>query len=181
MFLGALSLITAIGGAGWLLWRLARNNPIDPAKSDHAGDDGGAHDEGRKNVLILKVVALLLLTAVLFATQFRAIAFMVLLAAGGVMAIESWREKHISDTNEGAMPLRRPPSVEMGADEAYAVLGLEPGADHEAVMGAHKKLIAQIHPDKGGTDYLAAKINSARDVLMNAQKNITAASDQENS
>lgn len=53
----------------------------------------------------------------------------------------------------------------MEASEAYSVLGLKEGASPEEVDTAYKRLIAQIHPDKGGTDYLAAKLNEARSVL----------------
>jgi curved DNA-binding protein CbpA len=54
----------------------------------------------------------------------------------------------------------------MTHDEAAAVLGVAMDADADKVRAAHKKLITQIHPDKGGTDYLAAKINEARDVML---------------
>lgn len=51
-------------------------------------------------------------------------------------------------------------------DEALSVLGLKPGADRQAVLEAHKRLMRLVHPDRGGTDYLAAKINQARDILL---------------
>ena len=54
----------------------------------------------------------------------------------------------------------------MSEDEALAVLGLDAGAGPAEVRAAYRKLIAQLHPDKGGTDYLAAKINEARDLLL---------------
>ncbi|RVT43866.1 J domain-containing protein [Sphingobium algorifonticola] len=50
--------------------------------------------------------------------------------------------------------------------EARALLGLGPYADAEAVRAAHRRLIATVHPDKGGTEALAAKINAARDLLL---------------
>jgi hypothetical protein len=54
----------------------------------------------------------------------------------------------------------------MTVAEAYEVLGLEPGADEAAITAAYHRLMMQLHPDHGGTDYLATKINRARDVLL---------------
>lgn len=54
----------------------------------------------------------------------------------------------------------------MSRAEALKVLGLEEGASEEQIRAAHRRLIVQIHPDKGGTSYLAAKINEAKDVLL---------------
>lgn len=54
----------------------------------------------------------------------------------------------------------------MSRGEALKALGLEEGATEEDIRAAHRRLILQIHPDKGGTSYLAAKINEAKDVLL---------------
>jgi curved DNA-binding protein CbpA len=54
----------------------------------------------------------------------------------------------------------------MTREEAYAILGLQPGADDQAVKKAHRQLMARFHPDRGGSDYLAALINHARDLLL---------------
>ncbi len=59
-----------------------------------------------------------------------------------------------------------PPRSDMTSAEALAVLGLQAGASADEVRAAHRKLIEQVHPDKGGNDYLAAQINTARDVLL---------------
>ncbi len=58
------------------------------------------------------------------------------------------------------------PDAAMSRDEAHQVLGLRPGASEIEIHAAHRRLIADLHPDKGGTDYLAAKINRAKDVLL---------------
>ena len=56
----------------------------------------------------------------------------------------------------------------MSLAEAASVLGVPETANAEDVKAAHRKLTGQPHPDKGGTDYFAAKINDARDVLLGA-------------
>ena len=54
----------------------------------------------------------------------------------------------------------------MSREEALAVLGLRAGATEDEIKSAHKRLMKEFHPDKGGSDYLAAKINAAKDVLL---------------
>ena len=56
----------------------------------------------------------------------------------------------------------------MSVAEAADVLGLPPDADREAVIAAHRTLMSRLHPDKGGSDYLATKVNAAREVLLEA-------------
>ena len=57
----------------------------------------------------------------------------------------------------------------MTVDEAYAILGLAPGATPEQIKEAHHRLMIKLHPDHGGSDYLATQINRARDVLLRAR------------
>ncbi len=54
----------------------------------------------------------------------------------------------------------------MTRDEAALILGLRKNATQDEVRDAHRRLIQKNHPDQGGSDYLAAKINQARDVLL---------------
>ena len=55
------------------------------------------------------------------------------------------------------------------AEDAYRVLGLEPGASDAAIREAYHRLIASVHPDKGGSSFLAAQVNRAKDILLSGK------------
>lgn len=57
-------------------------------------------------------------------------------------------------------------SEAMSRAEAAEILGLDPEADREAILAAHRRLMQKLHPDRGGTDYLASRLNAARDRLL---------------
>ena len=54
----------------------------------------------------------------------------------------------------------------MAQAEALAILGLERGASASEVREAHRRLLQKVHPDRGGSNYLAIKINQAKDALL---------------
>ena len=79
-----------------------------------------------------------------------------------------WREELASERADGSRSGAggRSTGADMTVEEAYAILGLSAGADSEAIKEAHRRLMIKLHPDHGGSDYLATKINRARDVLL---------------
>ncbi len=74
-----------------------------------------------------------------------------------------WREKAGEEGERAAAP----DDSHMTEAEALNILGLEQGADAEAIRSAHRRLMQHAHPDRGGSAYLAAKINAAKDFLLN--------------
>lgn len=73
---------------------------------------------------------------------------------------QDWRE-HLHRRQEAASH-----TTAMDRQEAYEVLGLQPGATVQAIKAAHRRLMQRVHPDHGGSTYLATRINQAKAVLL---------------
>lgn len=89
----------------------------------------------------------------------------------GVPLLEAWLDRAHPEWREAARfheapPPGRAPGGRMTREEALAVLGLAEGASEAEIRGAHRRLMRTAHPDQGGSDWLAARLNEARDVLL---------------
>ncbi len=77
-----------------------------------------------------------------------------------------WREADEGQA-QGRGSAGRGGGAAMTRDEAYEILGLAKGADAEEIVRAHRGLMKKLHPDHGGSTALAARVNQAKDVLLN--------------
>ena len=76
---------------------------------------------------------------------------------------DSWRDENNSEPSTAA------PQGPLSTDQALQILGLEKNASLDEIQDAHRRLIQKLHTDRGGTVYLAALINEARDTLTAAR------------
>lgn len=88
-----------------------------------------------------------------------------------LQVLESWLDRTWPDWREraGAGAKAEEPHPATGAmtrDEAWEILGLKPGAPADEIKAAHRRLMRLVHPDHGGSTWLAARINQARDLLL---------------
>jgi predicted LPLAT superfamily acyltransferase len=142
--MGPLALLL-LGLAGWLVWtgRLQRM----------AAKDGMA-------------LGVALVGAVTAAKGKPVLGAVLLLSAALFFFLRSQRRR-------GSRPVRSrdaPPAGAHDVAQARALLGLPADASAHAIRAAHRRLIASVHPDRGGTQALAAQINAARDLLLRDQK-----------
>ena len=74
----------------------------------------------------------------------------------------TWRDDHGGTSNQAPRGQHGP----MSRDEAFSALGLEPGSSDSEIREAHHRLMKRVHPDQGGSTFLATKINQAKDLLL---------------
>ena len=84
-------------------------------------------------------------------------------AALGFLGVAMGRKPSRASGGGSSAP---PASNGMSEAEARAILGVGPDADEETIRKAHRTMMKRVHPDQGGSDALAAKVQEARDVLL---------------
>lgn len=77
----------------------------------------------------------------------------------------TWRD----DVARGEAKMSGGPDGRMSVEEAREILGVDPEASADEIRRAHRELIVKLHPDRGGSTYLASKVNEAKDVLLAAR------------
>lgn len=166
--LQSILLILLVVGAFWGYRRIARLGPKE-----------------RRKILLRSVVGALILMLVMMAVTGRMhwvfavigalIPFMRGLLGIGLQFLPFWlkyKNRQQPDPGQERQQTQSPvQSSTMDAKEAQDILGLK-GDIHrgeitaEMVNDAHRRLIQKLHPDRGGNDYLAARVNLARDLLL---------------
>ena len=80
----------------------------------------------------------------------------------------AWRQDAQGDPAGGRS--HTAPGDKMTNEEAYQILGLKPGASRDEIGRAHRGLMKKLHPDQGGSTYLAARVNEAKDTLLRTHR-----------
>jgi hypothetical protein len=83
---------------------------------------------------------------------------------GAASLLESWLDRAWPEWRAGADTAPR--SARMTPEEALQVLDLRPGATAGEIRAAHRRLMLKLHPDQGGSTWLATRLNEARDILL---------------
>ncbi len=87
----------------------------------------------------------------------------------GVSLLEAYLDRRFAGWREADQGQRQARAGPMTRREAYEILGLQEGASAQEVIRAHRTLMKKFHPDHGGSTALAARVNQAKDVLMQRQ------------
>ena len=80
------------------------------------------------------------------------------------------RREHVQTDADAGFGARTAAGGKMTEQEAYQILGVRPGTSLAEIARAHRSLMKKFHPDQGGTTYLAARINEAKDVLLRSHR-----------
>jgi len=109
--------------------------------------------------LILAIFTVVVAGALLILTLTgRLPAALAILLALWPLGLAFWKRRKTPVKNSSDKPMTR--------SEALAILGLAEGADEDTIHEAYKRLMMKIHPDQQGSEWMAAKLNAARDYLL---------------
>jgi DnaJ-domain-containing protein 1 len=113
--------------------------------------------------LLLSILALaIFLASIILAVSGRLPAAIAILVALWPLAVSWLRNKKKTEPSE-------PPSkTQLTIEEAYEVLGLSHGASTKEIQSAYINLMKKLHPDQAGSDWIAKKINAAKELLLNS-------------
>ncbi len=158
------------GGAGAGRRSSIRTRYLDVSLDHESGDMDGEVLEGpfaSQRISALTLAQLLRMLELYQESDARSAA---VLAAYLDRDHPDWREEAAAagsgGAGQGAGGDGRAAARGMSKEDAWSILGLEPGASAEAIRTAHRRLMQRLHPDRGGSDYLAAQINAAKDLLL---------------
>ena len=157
-------ILFAVIAIGLLLWHKISNAPADK----------------RKNLIFYSTAGVIIGTLVLLAATGR---MHWLYAIGGTIAaftpriisalrylplINRFRQQYTQQKSQqsGQQSAGRANPGKMTATQAREVLGVKADASKEEIIMAHKRMMQKVHPDRGGTDFLAAQLNQAKDTLL---------------
>ena len=157
-------ILLAVIAIALLLWYKISNAPADK----------------RKNLIFWSTTGVIIGTLVVLAATGR---MHWLYALGGSIAafmprvisalrylplINRFRQQYTQNKTQqsGQQSTGRANPGKMTTAEAREILGVKPDASREEIIRAHKRMMQKVHPDRGGTDYLAAQLNQAKDTLL---------------
>src|SRR5712691_4306208 len=150
--------LTGLGLLGWLPWSI----PGLVARTHDSGAMRGRILAGRHEGAMLDALDIATLTGFLTDIDEESRA---LLMAYLDRRAPGWREHAQGDAAAGAGRTSWS-SGKMTEEEAYQILGVQPGASADEIGRAHRALMKKLHPDQGGSTYLAARVNEAKEVLL---------------
>ncbi len=117
-----------------------------------------------KTAMFFGIIALCGVFALLLIATGKGIAAIIPGAYAAWRMISSVRQQMPKGSQRSANEMHS--SSDMTIKEAYEILGIKPGASEEEILAAYRQLMAKCHPDAGGNDWMASKLNEAKDILL---------------